>query len=132
MKYKGKVLHFNKYVTNIQIANPKFTIGEVVTIKRGHNRTLSQNSLYWVFLTWCIENGLKDEGHFSPEALHQNLKAHFIAEKKMERKQFMAIEEATTTQLTRIEFGEYIENVNQFMLEYFQLDTGPFWSVHKK
>ena len=131
MTYKGKILGFENDIVKIKVANPRFTVGEVVTIKRGKIRTIFQNNLYWVFLKWCIDNGLKDEGHFLPNALHQNLKAYFISEKIMEKGQFKAIEEGTTTQLNKVEFGEYIDNVNQFMLEFFQLNTSPFWDLYK-
>lgn len=105
--------------------------GETVTLKWGSVRTTSQNALYWKFLTWLIDHGgLKDHGHFDPQALHDNMKAHFLAEKKMEKGQFVAIEEATTTDLGKAEFGEYIEKVNQFMQEFFGIDTAPFWAEY--
>lgn len=104
-------------------------IAETVTVKWGAVRTHAQNALYWVFLDWLIEHGgLKDQGHFSPEALHIDLKAHFLSEKILTKGQFKAVEEGTTTDLGKLEFSEYMEKVEHFMQEFFGINTLPFWS----
>jgi hypothetical protein len=105
--------------------------GELVSLKWGSTRTLSQNRLYWKYLSWLIEHGgLKDHGHFDPQALHENLKAHFLSEKMMDKGEFKAIEEATTTDLGKCEFGEYFDKVNHFMIDFFNINPGPFWESY--
>ena len=104
-------------------------IAELVTVKWGSTRSLAQNALYWVYLNWLInEGGLKDHGHFSPEALHLDLKTHFLSEKIMVKGQFKSVEEPSTTTLGKSEFGEYVDRVDKFVQEFFGVDTSSFWA----
>jgi hypothetical protein len=136
-KVKARIIA-QKYIDGKLFAKVQFNQkcpkdGEIFTAKWGSTRTLSQNALYWKYLSWLINDaGLKDQGHFSPDALHLDLKAHFLAEKIFTKGQFQAIEESTTTILTKSEFGEYFEKVDQFIKEFFEINTEPFWSEYTK
>lgn len=136
-KVSGKVLNVKvdeqgRMLAMVQLNGKLPKIRENVTVKWGSIRTLSQNSLYWVFLHWLInEGGLKDHGHFSEQALHEDLKAHFIAEKIFDKGQFKAIEEGTTTMMDKAEFANYISKVDGFMVDFFQIQTDTFWEQYK-
>ena len=106
--------------------------GAMVSVKWGSQRTNEQNSLYWVYLHWLIhEAGLKDQGHFSEDALHIDLKTHILAEKIFDKGKFKAIEEATTADLTKTEFGEYFNRVQEVVLDIFGVDSAPFFVKEK-
>jgi hypothetical protein len=107
--------------------------GENVIVKWGAQRSVAQNALLWVYYTWLIDHGgLKEWGFFTPEALHSSLKAHFLSEKILSRGQWKSIEEGSTTILNKMEFSEYIEKIDNFVVEFFSVDTSVFWQEHKE
>lgn len=136
-KVKAKVLATKivdgKFLAKVQFNEKLPKSGEILTVKWGSVRTLSQNSLYWVFLDWLINHaGLKDQGHFSAEALHLDLKTYLLSEKIFDKGKFKEIEEATTTILDKVQFGEYMDRVDQTVQDIFGIDTSSFWEEYKE
>ena len=136
MKVSGKVLNTNiengMMIAQIQLNGKLPHKGEYVVLKWGSNRTLDQNKMYWKYLSWLIdEAGLRDQGHFSPEALHIDLKTYILAEKIFDKGQFKAIEEASTATLTKSEFSEYFNRVDEVVQEIFGIDTHQFFEDYE-
>lgn len=120
-----------KIIAKIEINGYVPRVGDLLTLHHGQARTLPQNRLYFKFLRWCIEEaGLRDQGHFDVDALHLDLKRHFLADKVFTRGEFKAIEECSTTDLDRKEFSEYFEKVEHFIQDFFGISTVPFWETH--
>jgi hypothetical protein len=132
-KVSGKVLDTKidengAMLAKIQLNGKLPPKGADISIKWGSQRTRDQNALYWVYLNWLIhEAGLKDQGHFSEDALHIDLKTHILAEKIFDKGKFKAIEEATTADLTRTGFSEYFNRVQEVVLDIFGVDSAPFF-----
>jgi len=130
---KTKTDEKGRLLATVQFNRKMPNKGEVVRVKWGSLRTLSQNALYFVYLQWLIsEAGLKDHGHFSVQGLHESLKSHFIAEKIFDKGKFKAIEEGTTTDLSKSEFSEFFDEVDKFMNAFFEINTAPFWEQYKR
>ena len=139
-KCKAKVLISKiidgQMLAKIQLNGKMPKKGDVLSVKWGAVRSMPQNALYWVYLSWLIEHGgLKDHGHFSPQAFHDNLKQHFLSTKAMTKGEFKSIESAdalTTTQMNKSEFSEYVDKVDKFVQSFFEIDTSAFWDEHKQ
>jgi hypothetical protein len=109
----------------------KFRIGQTVEVKEHRkNRSLSQNKLYWGFLSWCIlrEGGdLIDEGHWSTDALHLDIKSWIQATYP---NKFNIKELFSSATLNTKEFTEFVEIVDrELMVQFFGIDTSRFWGM---
>ena len=114
----------------IELEQPcTFKMGQIVEIKEHkRRRTLPQNRLYFAFLNWCISReggGLIDQGHFSVDSLHGDIKAWIQSEHPH---QFNVDKLFTTTELNTKEFTEFIDIVDrELMVQFFGIDTSKFF-----
>lgn len=89
-----------------------------VTIEKAHaTRSLEQNAMYWAGYV----NPLAEFTGYSPKWMHAYLKKRCLPAKKMliQDKNGVVVEEAdlealTTTTLNKVEFSEYLHEIEEF------------------
>ena len=88
---------------------------EIVIQKHKSKRSTEQNNRYWMLLRECA----KETGH-TPEELHNVMSAEILGyesfDSKISDKTFTSPK--STTSLSVEGFGEYMQQVEQFMAEY--------------
>lgn len=92
--------------------NMKCKDGEILTMvltKRKPKRTLAQNNYYWVYMTL-----LSEETGADSEDLHALFKKKFISNRKVNVMGEVVEREGTTTNLSRLDFGDYIRKIEEF------------------
>lgn len=110
-------------------AAKRWTLGSRVSITMPTNpRSLQQNAFYWAYLTWCIERGgLKQLGHYSVKALHEDVKAWYMAEHGEPGEI-----DFTTATLGTASFSGFFDLVDcELMGQFFCIDTGPFHAAYQ-
>lgn len=129
------VVQEDKKAVFIEFDRPvKFKMNQIVNVSdRKQVRTLKQNAMYWAFLTWCINpfgGDLQSQGHFSIDALHENIKEWIVA---THRRDFNISSRFTTTELDKKQFREYFDLVNQeLMVDILGVDTSGFWAEYDR
>ena len=119
-----------KFLAKIALNGRLLPEGVNISIKWGKSRSNSQNALYWLFLGYLWDTcDLKSE-YASTDELHETLKATFLSKRVFHGgKEFIHV--GSTTNLGKVEFGEYLERINKAMIEFHGIDTGPFWQEYK-
>jgi hypothetical protein len=135
-KVAGKVLASKivdgKMLAKLALNGRLPPVGVNISLKWGSQRSKAQNALLWAYYTWVIEDGgLKEWGFFTPEALHASLKAHFLGDKIMTKGEWQVVEEGSTADMNKTEFSEYMEKIDLFLVDFFAVDTSPFWEEYK-
>jgi hypothetical protein len=120
-------------LAKIQLNGKLPKVGERLVVKWGAQRSHAQNALLWAYYTWLInEANLKEHGFFCPEALHESLKAHFLADKIMTKGEWKVVEDGSTSIMTKSEFSEYVEKIDTFICDFFGVDTSSFWEAQRQ
>ncbi len=102
-----------------QLGNAKM----LITMNRYKaKRSLSQNSFYYGAVIPAIRQGLIDMGfshaEVNLEAVHELLKAKFLKRDVANNDgQFIELT-LSTSELNKVEFGEYLDAINQWSIEF--------------
>jgi hypothetical protein len=94
--------------------------GYELKIVKKNRRSLSQNAYYWSAVVPLVREGLQDLGHdLTLEETHDFLKGRFNAKEIINTDTGEVISvPRSTTELNKTQFGEYIEKIQQFSIEY--------------
>ncbi len=95
------------------------------TIAKAKQRSLQQNDYYWLILTEYVQPALYDAGWReikSKHDAHEFTRSMFLKEKIVNEVTGEVIERTkSTTELTTIQFMEYLEEIWQWAAEYLSI-----------
>lgn len=109
------------------IKNSGFKVFKITIEKAKAKRSLSQNAYYHAAVVPIVQQGLKDLGiKFSKEQTHEMLKLRFLKEEIPinEHGEFIT-RIKSTTDLNKLEFSDYIEEIIQWSSEYLNVIIEP-------
>lgn len=130
MKIIGRVYKQKDNYIAVKCASERVPrVGDSVTVTFGDRRTIPQNRLYWLFLTWCVDNGLREQGCLCAEELHETLKDYFLSEKELSKGVLKKIRGGTTTELDLKEFAEYQDACDKLIASEYMIATYEFWET---
>ncbi len=94
--------------------------------RRGAKRSLPQNRYYHGVVVQMVMLGLREIGYsLSHDETHFFLKAKFNMVQVPNKDGVVMELPGTTTELNKIEFGEYIERIAQWAAEYLSVEIPP-------
>lgn len=135
MKSRAKVLDSSidngRYISILEFNLRQPKKGDEVVVKWGKSRSTSQNSLYWKYLDWLLnDGGMKDLGYIDTEELHEAFKGRFLAKREEAKGGFKIISLRSTTDLTVDEFMEYMDKIDDMANSFLGINTHSFWKEY--
>ena len=127
MKLRGKVYKTlaNDIAIRLEsIVTPK--VGDEVVVHFGKARSVPQNKRYWKYLSWVLDNGLRDEGCLSTLELHEMLKDYFLSEKCFDKGMLKKLRTGSTTDLSTSEFCKYMDHCDILISREYRINTSLF------
>jgi len=130
MRIKARVLKVKDMQVLMECNGKTPKVGDIVTLRWGKVRSNSQNSIYWCWLTWVIENGGQDQGYMDTEELHEVLKARFLSKRIEAKGGIKTIKVGSTTELSTDEFVAYMDKCEHTVLEYLGISSAGFYAEY--
>lgn len=96
-------------------------------LKKKNQRSLPQNAYYWAVIIWEIRKQLEDLGNiFTHEDVHMFLKDKFNAKQVVgPGGELLGEVGGSTTELSKEDFGIYIEKIIAWASEFLNLNIPP-------
>lgn len=90
---------------------------EIIIHRKKKHRSVQQNRYYWMIITM-----ISDHTGFTKDEIHAILKSRFLKAEKVHEQSGVVMEYVkSTTELTTMEYEEYLESVRRFAAENFDL-----------
>lgn len=90
---------------------------EIIIHRKRKHRSVQQNRYYWL-----VASMLSDHTGFTKDEIHAILKSKFLRTEKVNEDTGSVYEYVkSTTELTTVEYEEYLDSVRQFAAEEFDL-----------
>ena len=101
----------------------------LLTLESHNNRSNDQNKYYWSGVIPLVKEGLKEIGYreiTTKEQTHDLMKTMFLKKNIVNEITGEVLESiGSTTDLSTIEFSEYIDRIAQFSAEYLSIEILP-------
>lgn len=109
--------------------------GEKVLVqitKRSTRRSYKQNSYLWGVVYHELQQGLTELGNrFTAEEVHELCKVKFLSRKEFpdpETGEMLTVVQSTAD-LSKDDFGEYVDNIKEWAKDYFSIDISEPYEV---
>jgi len=109
----GKFIPDNKTRFKLEFAKKDGTLLEVTVRKPKKHRSLEQNNFYW----GVVVELLKEVVGFNKDEMHDALREKFLSE-TVEGKKTSVVRIRSTTELSTVEFMDYIAEIQKWAAEY--------------
>jgi hypothetical protein len=115
-------------VLELETINLKPGQQAVIKKQRAHLND-EQRGLFFEYLNYCINHGLKGLGHFTTDRLYEDIKAWARSTYPDKYKDGVSV---SNTEMNNFEFDNFLKLVdNELMHEFFQIDTSGFWKEYE-
>jgi len=112
---------------DLDIKTCDWKVGKITLEKYKAKRSLNQNAYYHACIIPILQQGMADLGHkYSRETVHEMMKLKFLKEDVPVNDHGEFITRVkSTTELNKVQFGEYIDEITAWAAEYLGVTIPP-------
>ena len=118
-----KIFNRKKFIKEMELFAGKHVL--ITVEKKRKKRSLEQNAYYWGVIVMLVRAGLIDTGYkVSIEETHTFLKSKFLVKEIVNEQTGEILSSVkSTTELTTTGFMEYIQDIQQFAIEFLGVNV---------